>query len=50
MNACYWGTWAYYRTGNGQFGTDHIDPFVCTHFIYSFLGANADGTVYYVSH
>ncbi|CAO1341927.1 unnamed protein product [Diamesa tonsa] len=42
---CYWGTWAAYRTGDGQFTYDHIDPTICTHIVYSFLGATADGSV-----
>lgn len=48
MNVCYWGTWAHYREGNGNFSVGNIDPTVCTHFIYSFLGAREDGEIYYV--
>ncbi|CAO1336600.1 unnamed protein product [Diamesa serratosioi] len=42
---CYWGTWAGYRPGNGQFDASHINPRICTHIIYSFIGASADGSV-----
>ena len=42
---CYWGTWAAYRPGNGQFTFEHIDPTICTHIVYSFFGATADGSV-----
>ncbi|GAB6026993.1 hypothetical protein CHUAL_013659 [Chamberlinius hualienensis] len=33
---CYYGTWATYRPGNGQFNVEHIDPNLCTHFVYAF--------------
>ncbi|EFA06693.1 chitinase 8 precursor [Tribolium castaneum] len=42
---CYWGTWSTYRWGNGRFTVDHIDPYLCTHIIYSFVGLQADGNV-----
>ncbi|XP_059488988.1 acidic mammalian chitinase-like [Neocloeon triangulifer] len=42
---CYYSSWANYRTGNGQFNATNIDPFLCTHLIYAFIGANTDGTV-----
>ncbi|XP_063834196.1 probable chitinase 2 isoform X1 [Ostrinia nubilalis] len=41
---CYYGTWATYRTGLGKFDVDDIDPFLCTHLVYSFIGINAEGT------
>ncbi|KAG5669845.1 hypothetical protein PVAND_000136 [Polypedilum vanderplanki] len=41
---CYWGTWAVYRQGKAKFTIDDIDPQICTHMIYTFLGANEDGT------
>lgn len=44
---CYWGTWAAYRQGYGKFEVTNIDPTLCTHFIYTFLKTNADGTVTY---
>lgn len=45
---CYWGTWATYRTGNGNFDVSHIDPNICTHIIYSFFGVTAAGDVTYL--
>ncbi|XP_055532350.1 chitinase-3-like protein 1 [Wyeomyia smithii] len=42
---CYYGSWAHYRSGRGQFTVDNIDPWLCTHVIYSFVGINEDGTI-----
>lgn len=42
---CYYSSWAVYRTGNGKFGVENIDPKLCTHAIYAFIGLNVDGTV-----
>ncbi|KAJ8928194.1 hypothetical protein NQ314_019257 [Rhamnusium bicolor] len=42
---CYHGTWSRYRNGNGQFTVSDIDPTLCTHIIYSFVGINTDGTI-----
>ncbi|XP_059488791.1 acidic mammalian chitinase-like [Neocloeon triangulifer] len=42
---CYYGSWANYRTGVAQFNVTNIDPFLCTHVIYAFIGANTNGTV-----
>ena len=42
---CYLGSWSTYRPGNGQFEVENIDPFLCTHVIFSFIGLNYDGTV-----
>ncbi|EDW32817.1 GL10147 [Drosophila persimilis] len=40
---CYQGTWSVYRPGTGQFGVEDIDPFLCTHLIYAFLGIEESG-------
>ncbi|XP_041971421.1 chitinase-3-like protein 1 [Aricia agestis] len=42
---CYHGTWATYRSGLGQFDVTDIDPHLCTHVIYSFVGINDQGEV-----
>lgn len=42
---CYYGTWAAYRHGNGKFGVENIDPYLCTHIVYSFLGISPDGSL-----
>ncbi|XP_062550927.1 acidic mammalian chitinase-like isoform X2 [Armigeres subalbatus] len=42
---CYYGTWASYRNGNGKFSVSNIDPFLCTHLIYAFVGIETNGTI-----
>jgi chitinase len=42
---CYYGTWATYRHGNGRCDVDHLDPFVCTHMIYTFFGIETNGAI-----
>lgn len=42
---CYHGTWATYRNGAGKFSVDNIDPFLCTHLIYAFVGISSEGTI-----
>ncbi|XP_059479029.1 acidic mammalian chitinase-like [Neocloeon triangulifer] len=43
---CYFSSWATYRSGDGKFEAENIDPFLCTHAIYAFVGVNAhDATV-----
>ncbi|XP_014210782.1 acidic mammalian chitinase-like [Copidosoma floridanum] len=41
---CYFGSWAVYRPGNGLFEISDIDPTLCTHLVYTFIGIeeNAD--------
>lgn len=34
--ACYYSSWSQYRQGAGSCFPDAIDPFLCTHIIYSF--------------
>ncbi|GAB6024069.1 hypothetical protein CHUAL_008782 [Chamberlinius hualienensis] len=38
MVVCYYGSWSTYRNGNGKFEVENIDPFICTHVIYGFVG------------
>lgn len=42
---CYFGSWSRYRPGEGSFTVDNIDPNLCTHVIYTFVGIKPDGTV-----
>ncbi|KAJ3653198.1 hypothetical protein Zmor_012462 [Zophobas morio] len=42
---CYHGIWSAYRRGNGRFTVEDIDPTLCTHLIYSFVGITDDGSV-----
>ncbi|XP_025830366.1 endochitinase-like [Agrilus planipennis] len=37
---CYYESWAIKRAGIGSFGTNDIDPSLCTHVYYSFIGLN----------
>lgn len=34
---CYFGSWAKYRPGNGNFNIDNINADLCDYCIYSFL-------------
>lgn len=38
----YFGSWSVYRQGAGKFDIDLIDPHLCTHLIYTFVGLNGD--------
>lgn len=42
---CYFESWATYRPGNGKFDVELIDPNLCTHLIYSFVGINSNAEV-----
>ena len=37
---CYYPNWAYWRSGDGKFTVEDIDPNVCTHLIYAFVVLN----------
>ena len=39
---CYYGSWSVYRPQPYNFGVSDIDPFSCTHIIYSFAGLDPD--------
>ena len=39
---CYYGAWSVYRPEPYNFGVSDIDPFSCTHLIYSFAGLDPD--------
>ena len=36
MRVCYYTNWAQYRNGDGKYTPTDIDPYLCTHIIYSF--------------
>lgn len=40
---CYYTNWAGYRSGDGKFSVDDIDPNLCTHLIYSFAKVQGNG-------
>lgn len=42
---CYYGSWAVYRPDKGKFPVENIDPFICTHVIYTFAGLGADNKI-----
>ncbi|XP_052892133.1 probable chitinase 10 [Anopheles moucheti] len=42
---CYFGSWATYRIGNGKYEVENINPNLCTHIIYSFVGLDTKGNV-----
>lgn len=39
---CYYTSWSQYREGDGSCLPDAIDPFLCTHIIYSFANISHD--------
>ncbi|KAK0161123.1 hypothetical protein PV327_009635 [Microctonus hyperodae] len=39
---CYFGSWSVYRPGNGKFDISYIDPWRCTHLIYTFVGLSGN--------
>lgn len=42
---CYFGSWAVYRPGDGKFDISYIQPELCTHLIYTFIGIGQDGSI-----
>ena len=42
---CYFPSWAIYIPDNGKFQAKNIDPNICTHVIYSYIGLNPNGAV-----
>ncbi|XP_044757295.1 acidic mammalian chitinase-like [Coccinella septempunctata] len=43
---CYFNSWTVYRPGNGKFVPQNIDPNLCSHILYAFVGLNSDGSVH----
>lgn len=42
---CYFTSWSQYREGIGSFLPDAIQPFLCTHIIYSFANISSDNMI-----
>ncbi|XP_012253211.2 chitinase-3-like protein 1 [Athalia rosae] len=42
---CYFGSWAVYRPSNGKISISDLEPNLCTHMIYTFIGITLDGAV-----
>lgn len=42
---CYYGSWAVYRPEKGKYPVENIDPFLCTHVIYTFAGLGYDNKI-----
>lgn len=40
---CYFGSWSVYRPSKGKFFVDGIDPTLCSHMIYTFVGLGEGG-------
>ncbi|KAL4713733.1 hypothetical protein ACJJTC_004264 [Scirpophaga incertulas] len=40
---CFWGTWATYRQGDGQFNVEDLNTELCTHISYTFFGIDVNG-------
>ncbi|RZC40521.1 Glyco hydro 18 domain containing protein, partial [Asbolus verrucosus] len=38
-------SWTVYRPGDGKFEASNVDPNLCTHIFYAFVGLNEDGTL-----
>jgi chitinase len=41
----YFQSWATYRPGLGWFDVEKIDPNLCTHLIYAFMGINSNAEI-----
>ncbi|XP_059612620.1 chitinase-3-like protein 1 [Phlebotomus argentipes] len=42
---CFHGKWAHFRKGNGHFGITEIDPFLCTHLVYTYFGIDSEANI-----
>ncbi|XP_058444493.1 mucin-2-like [Malaya genurostris] len=42
---CYYTNWSVYRPGTAKFNPQNINPYLCTHLIYSFGGFTKDNTL-----
>jgi len=42
---CYLSGWAKYRPLEGSYVVDKLDPFLCTHIVYTFAGLDENGNI-----
>ncbi|XP_018570657.1 acidic mammalian chitinase [Anoplophora glabripennis] len=42
---CYFASWTVYRPGNGKFDVENIDPSLCTHIMFGFIGITTEGKI-----
>ncbi|XP_047036858.1 probable chitinase 2 [Helicoverpa zea] len=42
---CYYSTWATYRTGLRKYDVTDINPNLCTHLVYAFVGIDSEGNI-----
>jgi chitinase len=42
---CYFTSWTIYRPDDGEYAAKNVDPNLCTHILYAFVGLNEDGTI-----
>jgi chitinase len=42
---CYFASWTIYRPDNGKYTALDVDPNLCTHILYAFVGLGEDGSV-----
>ncbi|XP_045467500.1 chitotriosidase-1-like [Harmonia axyridis] len=42
---CYFNSWTVYRNGNGKFVPQNVDPNLCSHVLFAFVGLSTDGNV-----
>lgn len=42
---CYLSGWSNYRPTRGSFTIDQIDPYLCTHIVYTFAGLDINGGI-----
>jgi chitinase len=47
---CYLSSWSRFRPGDGAFQIDKMDPFLCTHIIYTFAGLDINGNIVSLDH
>nr|QAX32943.1 midgut-specific chitinase [Diabrotica virgifera virgifera] len=43
---CYFASWTVYRIGDGSFDVRNIDPSLCTHINFAFIGLYADASIH----